>query len=66
MLGLIGAAGIFLYSAVGHLQADCGFPDTEECEFELANNREIGRLQGFAAIGCALVSGGLGLVLRRR
>ena len=66
VLGMIGAAFIFLSSAVGNLQRECSFPDTEECTFELEGAREVGKLQGYAAIGCALVGGGLGLTLRRR
>ncbi len=66
VLGMIGASLIFLYSAVGNFQRECGFPDTEECTFEMENAREIGRLQGFASIGCALLSGGLFLLWRKR
>lgn len=66
ILGLVSAAFIFLWNAVGSATQDCAFPDTEECNFELANAQEIARLQSFAAIGCALVAGGLFLAVRRR
>lgn len=65
-LGMLAAALIFLSGAVKHLTLDCTFPDTEECTFELENAREIGKLQGAAAIGCALLSGGLFLLGRKR
>lgn len=65
-LGMLGAALIFLYFAITNFQADCTFPDTEECNFELGNAREVGRLQGFASIGCALLGGGLFLLWRKR
>ncbi len=65
-LGMLAAAFIFLYGSVTHLTQDCNFPDTEECTFELENAREIGKLQGYAAIGCALLAGGLFLLGRKR
>lgn len=66
MLGLFGAALVFLWGAWGNSQKDCEFPGTEECLFEIATSQEIARLQAYAAIGCALISGGLYLSLRRR
>lgn len=64
-LGLFGAALVFLWSSWVSSQKECEFEGTEECLFEIATNLEIARLQGFAAIGCALVSGGLYLAARR-
>ncbi len=66
ILGLVGAAFIFVWHAWMTATADCNFPDTEECNFELANAQEIARLQSLAAIGCALVAAGLYLAVRRR
>jgi hypothetical protein len=66
ILGLAGAALIFVGHAWTNSTQDCTFPDTEECAFELSNAREVGRLQGFAAVGCALIAGGLALAVRRR
>ena len=65
-LGLLGAALIFLYFALTNFQADCTFPDTDECTFELETAREVARLQGFTAIGCALLGGGFFLLGRKR
>jgi hypothetical protein len=66
ILGLVGAAIIFVANAVTNATRDCAFPGTEECDFELAEAQEISRLQSYAAIGCALVAGGLFLTIRRR
>lgn len=66
VLGLMGAALVFLLNAWGNATRDCTFPDTEECEFELTNAQEVARLQSFAAIGCALIGGGLYLAMRRK
>lgn len=66
VLGLVGAALIFVGNAVYSATRDCTFPDTEECNFELTRFQEVGRLQAFAAIGCAFLAGGLYLVVRRR
>ena len=66
VLGLFGAAMIFVVSAWNSANKDCSFPDTEECNFELQNAQEICRLQSFAAVGCALIGGGLYLVMRRK
>ncbi len=66
VLGLLGASLVFLFSALGNVRRECAFPETEECDFEMEEAREVGRLQGLAAIGCALVGGGMGLALRRK
>ncbi len=66
VLGLMGAAMIFVVSAWNNATKDCTFPDTEECNFELNNAQEVSRLQSFAAIGCVLIGGGLYLALRRK
>lgn len=66
VLGLVGAAIIFVVNAVNNTTRDCAFPGTEECDFETAEAQEIARLQSYAAIGCALVAGGLFLTIRKR
>lgn len=66
VLGLIGASLILLFISLKHLSYECPLPGTEECNFDLINAQELGRLQSFAAIGCALIGGGLALALRRR
>ena len=66
VLGLIGSSLVLLFSALSNLMYECPFPGTEECNFELNNAQEVSRLQSFAAIGCALIGGGLALALRRR
>ena len=65
VLGLFGASLVLLFAAVGNARHECEFPDTEECNFELQEAHEIGRLQAFAAIGCSLISGGIYLAARR-
>ena len=45
---------------------DCQYPGTEQCTFEQATGEGVARLQAFAALGCALVSGGLLLLYRRQ
>ncbi len=65
VLGLFGAALILLGACLSNTLYECHFPDTEECNFELANAQEISRLQAFAAIGCSLIGGGLFLAYRR-
>jgi hypothetical protein len=64
-LGL-GAAAIVLVSlAVLRLRVDCSALSTTECDFETEIARSIARLQAFAAVGCALVAGGLGVAIWR-
>lgn len=65
-LGLLGAAVIFVISSWNNSHQDCEFPGTEQCTFELSTGEDVARLQAFAAIGCALISGGLSLAYRRR
>jgi hypothetical protein len=66
------AAGLLLAAmALGGLSLQratqaCEAPGTEECTFELQTAREIARLQALAALGCALLGGGLALTARRR
>ena len=64
-LGLFGAALIFVGSAWTNVHHDCDYPGTDECAFEVHTGEEIGRIQAWAAIGCALVSSGLFLASRR-
>lgn len=66
LLGAMGAALIFLDASWNNSHRDCSFPDTEQCNFELSTAAEVARMQALAAIGFALVSGGLYLVWRRR
>ena len=66
ILGLVAEAIVFVVNAVQNTTQDCAFPGTEECDFEVAEAQEIARLQSYAAIGCALVAGGLFLTMRRR
>lgn len=66
VLGLVSAAIVFVVSAVQNTTKDCAFPGTEECDFETTEAQSIARLQSFAAIGCALVAGGLFLTIRKR
>ena len=65
LLGALGAALIFVVASWNNSHSDCEFPDTEQCNFELSTADEVARMQAFAAIGFALVSGGLYLVWRR-
>ena len=64
-LGLGVAALVLLAFAVRRLQVDCAGLSATECEFETQLARGIARLQAFAALGCALLGGGLGLAVRR-
>lgn len=66
VLGFAGAALVFLYGCWTNAKKDCEYPGTEECNFELATANELARLQGFAALGCALLAGGGYLLLRRK
>jgi hypothetical protein len=66
ILGLSGAAIVFVVNAVINTTRDCAFPGTEECDFETTEATQIAKLQSFAAIGCALVAGGLFMANRRR
>ena len=66
LLSSLGAALVFVTASWRNSHGDCEFPDTEQCHFELSTQAELARLQGFAAIGFALMTGGLSLALRRR
>ena len=65
-LGLTFASFALVYAAFMQLNHVCEFPDTEECAFELSTASDLAQLQSFAALGCALVAGGMFLLLRRR
>ncbi|MEW6433054.1 MAG: hypothetical protein AB1730_16240 [Myxococcota bacterium] len=65
-MGLAVAAVVLLAFAVQRLGVDCAALSPTECEFERELARGIARLQGFAALGCALVAAGLLLAVRRR
>ncbi len=69
-LGLVGALGVaavvLLTLAVLRLQVDCAVLSAEECRFEEELASSIARLQTLAAVGCAAVAAGGGLLLRRR
>lgn len=65
-LGSLGAALVFMVSSWNSSHTVCEFPGTEQCNLEEATADEVARLQGFAGLGFALLSGGLFLALRRR
>jgi hypothetical protein len=64
-LGLCAAALLLLTLAVLRLRVDCSTLSPTECGFETDLARGIARLQAFAALGCALLAGGLGLAVWR-
>lgn len=68
-LGLVAAlaiaAVVLLVLAVLRLNVDCTGLGAEECNFEKALASGIARLQTFAALGMAILAGGIFLLLRR-
>lgn len=66
VLGSLGAALIFVISSWNSSHTVCEFPGTDECNLQEETDDEVARLQAFAGIGFALLSGGLFLALRRR
>ena len=65
-LGALAAAIVFAAAAWNNSHRDCEFPGTEQCTFERSTALGVARLQAFAAIGCALIAGGLYLGYRRQ
>ena len=65
LLGAMGAAAIFVAASWINSHRNCEFPGSEECNFELSTAEDVARMQAFAGIGFALVSGGLYLVWRK-
>ncbi len=66
VLGLVGSAFVLLYAGWTNAHRPCEFPGTAQCEMELSLGEHLARLQSYAAIGCALVAGGVFLFTRRR
>jgi hypothetical protein len=64
-LGLGCAAVALGVLAVLRLDVDCATLSPAECDFETGLSRGVARLQASAALGCALVAGGLLVALRR-
>lgn len=68
-LGLVAAfaiaAVVLLVLAVVRLNVDCTGMGAEECNFEKALASGIARLQTFAALGMAILAGGMFLFVRR-
>ena len=64
-LGALGAAGVLAWASWNNAHRPCEFPGTQECSFQQATDGSVARLQGYAAIGFALLGGGLSLSLRR-
>ena len=65
-LGLIAAALVFAVASWNNAHQDCEYPGTEQCTFERSTAQGVARLQAYAAVGCALLAGGLSLGSRRR
>ena len=65
LLGLLGATLLCAFGAWRSTLTECEFPGTEECAMELTMANDMARPQLYAAVGCALVSAGLYVALRR-